>query len=143
MIPGLTQRKTNERIIAGIEFKEAINEPDAAMAQTAKRGEGKLKEKQSVYGLEIVVTLSKPLAVEYRTGFSKRNLFNMIRFAEIFPAKKIARALSAQLIWTHFRKIIYLDNNLQNNFYAEMWNTEQKLHRTVELAREQLEVKPA
>jgi predicted nuclease of restriction endonuclease-like (RecB) superfamily len=37
-------------------------------------------------------------------------------------------ALSAQLTWTHFREIIYLDDSLQRDFYAEMcrierWNT--------------------
>ena len=42
--------------------------------------------------------------------------------------KKIVHALSAQLIWTHFREIIYLDNSLQRDFYAEIchierWNT--------------------
>ncbi|MBW1898645.1 MAG: hypothetical protein JRI61_06245 [Deltaproteobacteria bacterium] len=48
------------------------------------------------------------------------NLFNIIRFAEVFSDKKIVHALSAQLTWTHFRKIIYLDDSLQRDFYAEM-----------------------
>ena len=87
-----------------------------------------LKEKRAEYGEEIVATLSKQLTVEYGRGFSRRNLFNMIRFAEVFPDKKIVHALSAQLTWTHLREIIYLDNNLQRDFYAEMcrierWNT--------------------
>ena len=87
-----------------------------------------LKEKRADYGKEIVATLSQELAVEYGRGFSRRNLFNMIRFAEVFPDERIVHALSAQLTWTHFREIIYLDNSLQRNFYAEMcrierWNT--------------------
>jgi len=59
---------------------------------------------------------------DYRelSGFSVRNLFNMIRFAEVFSNKKIVHALSAQLTWTHFREIICLHNNLQRNLYAEM-----------------------
>ena len=87
-----------------------------------------LKEKRAEYGREIVVTLSRQLAVEYGKGFSRRNLFNMIRFAEVFSDKRIVHALSAQLTWTHFREIIYLDDSLQRDFYAEMcrierWNT--------------------
>jgi hypothetical protein len=87
-----------------------------------------LKEKRAEYGQEIVVTLSRQLAVEYGKGFSRRNLFNMIRFAEVFSDKRIVHALSAQLTWTHFREIIYLDDSLQRDFYAEMcrierWNT--------------------
>ena len=52
----------------------------------------------------------------------------MIRFAEVFPDERIVHVLSAQLTWTHFREIIYLDDSLQRDFYAEMcrierWNT--------------------
>jgi len=87
-----------------------------------------LKEKRAEYGEEIISTLSIQLTVEYGKGFSRRNLFNMIRFAEVFSDKKIVHALSAQLTWTHFREIIYLDDSLQRDFYAEMcrierWNT--------------------
>lgn len=79
-----------------------------------------LKEKRAEYGKEIVATLSQGLTIEYGRGFSRRNLFNMIRFAEVFSDMKIVHALSAQLTWTHFREIIYLDDSLQRDFYAEM-----------------------
>jgi predicted nuclease of restriction endonuclease-like (RecB) superfamily len=87
-----------------------------------------LKEKRAEYGKEIVATLSQELTIEYGRGFSRRNLFNMIRFVEVFSDMKIVHALSAQLTWTHFREIIYLDDSLQRDFYAEMcrierWNT--------------------
>jgi len=90
-----------------------------------------LKEKRAEYGREIVVTLSRQLAVEYGEGFSRRNLFNMIRFAEVFPDERIVYALSAQLTWTHFREIIYLDNSLQRDFYAEMCRIERWSTRTL------------
>lgn len=77
----------------------------------------------------------------------------MIRFAEIFSDKKIVLALSAQLTWTKFREIIYLDDSLQRDSYAEMCQymtelpkrklLEQKLHKAVESARKRLETKPA
>jgi len=60
-----------------------------------------LKEKRAAYGKEIVQMLSAQLSVDYGKGFSPRNLFNMIRFAEVFPDRQIVYALSAQLSWTH------------------------------------------
>ena len=90
-----------------------------------------LKEKRADYGEKIISTLSRQLAVEYGRGFSRRNLFNMIRFAEVFSDKKIVHALSAQLTWTHFREIIYLGNSLQRDFYAEMCRIERWSTRTL------------
>jgi len=90
-----------------------------------------LKEKRAEYGREIVVTLSRRLAVEYGKGFSRRNLFNMLRFTEVFPDEGIVHALSAQLTWTHFREIMYLDNSLQRDFYAEMCRIERWSTRTL------------
>jgi len=73
-----------------------------------------LKEKRGDYGEEIISTLSRQLAVEYGRGFSKRNLFNMIRFAEVFPDERIVHALSAQLTWSKsFTK--------QLNWYGNGW----------------------
>ena len=57
---------------------------------------------------------------DYGAGFSRANLFHMMRFAEAFPRQRIVYALSRQLGWTHFRRIIYLDDPLQRDFYAEM-----------------------
>ncbi|MBW2608327.1 MAG: hypothetical protein JRD05_11905 [Deltaproteobacteria bacterium] len=65
------------------------------------------------------------------SGFSRRNLFNMIRFAEVFSDKKIVHTLSAQLTWTHFREIICLDNSLQRNLYAEMCRKNKRVDRAV------------
>jgi len=56
-----------------------------------------LKEKRAEYGKEIVATLSQELTIEYGRGFSRRNLFNMIRFAEVYSDMEIVHALSAQL----------------------------------------------
>lgn len=87
-----------------------------------------LMEKRAEYGERIVHALSAQLEKEFGRGFTRRNLFNMIRFAEVFPDPKIVHALRAQLGWTHFRHIIYLDAPLKRDFYAEMcrierWNT--------------------
>ena len=91
-----------------------------------------LKEKRAEYGEEIVPALSTQLSEEFDSSFSTRNLWHMIRFAEVFPDEKIVNALSTQLGWTYFRHIIGLDDLLKRDFYAEIcrierWSREQEV----------------
>lgn len=95
-----------------------------------------LKEKRAGYGEQIFHALSGKLTAEFGGGFAKSNLFNMVRFAEVFTDIKIVHALRAQLSWTHLRRIIYLNDPLQRDFYAEMcrlerWNT-RTLHQKIQ-----------
>jgi hypothetical protein len=64
-----------------------------------------LKEKRAEYGAEILQILSAKLETEFGRGFGRRNLFRMIRFAEVFPDPAIVTALRTQLNWTHFREL--------------------------------------
>lgn len=91
-----------------------------------------LNEKRAGYGEKIVHTLSAQLTLEYGRGFTERNLFNMMRFAEVFPDSEIVHTLCAQLSWSHFRLIIYLKDDLQRNFYAEMCRIEKWNVRALE-----------
>jgi predicted nuclease of restriction endonuclease-like (RecB) superfamily len=90
-----------------------------------------LGEGRAEYGERVVETLSKSLVQEYGKGFSRRNLFRMIRFAEIFPDEQIVSTLSAQLSWSHFLEIIPLRDLLQRGFYAEMCRVERWSVRTL------------
>jgi hypothetical protein len=63
-----------------------------------------LKEKRAEYGARIVAALGRQLTTEFGRGFSRRNLFNMVRFAEVFPDPRIVQPLAAQLSWTRPRK---------------------------------------
>ena len=92
-----------------------------------------LKEKRAEYGEQIVHAVSAKLSAEFGRGFTTRNLFNMIRCAEVFPDAKILYALSTNLSWTHLRRIIYLDDPLKRDFYAEMCRMEQWNTRTLNL----------
>jgi hypothetical protein len=56
-----------------------------------------LREERAAYGEQIVSTLSKQLMTEYGQGFNRSSIFRMIRFAEVFPDKKIVSALRTQL----------------------------------------------
>jgi predicted nuclease of restriction endonuclease-like (RecB) superfamily len=87
-----------------------------------------LKGKRADYGEKIVSALGRQLESEFGRGFSTKSLRHMIRFAEAFPDAEIVSALRRQLTWTHFKSIIYIEDPLKRNFYAEMcriegWNT--------------------
>jgi predicted nuclease of restriction endonuclease-like (RecB) superfamily len=91
-----------------------------------------LKEKRAEYAAEIVATLSRQLETEFGRGFSEKSLRHMLRFAEAFPDERIVSALRRQLGWTHFKSIIYLDDELKRDFYAEMCRIEKWSTRTLE-----------
>jgi predicted nuclease of restriction endonuclease-like (RecB) superfamily len=91
-----------------------------------------LREKRAEYGEQILATLSKQLEAEFGRGFGRRNLFNMVRFAEVFPDIAIVQSLIAQLGWTHFLHIIRLDDPLKRDFYAEMCRIERWSTRTLD-----------
>lgn len=91
-----------------------------------------LKEKRAEYGKEIVSALGRQLEAEFGRGFGARNLFRMVRFAEVFPDWEIVSALRTQLGWTHFRHIIPINDSLKRDFYAEMCRIERWSTRTLE-----------
>ena len=55
----------------------------------------------------------------------------MLKFAEGFPQTEIVSTLSRQLGWSHFKEIIYLNQPLQREFYAEMCRVERWSVRTL------------
>jgi predicted nuclease of restriction endonuclease-like (RecB) superfamily len=90
-----------------------------------------LKQKRAGYGEQIVSALSAQLSAEFGRGFTERNLSNMVRCAEVFPDANILHTLCAKLSWSHLRRIIYLDDPLKREFYAEMCRIEQWTVRTL------------
>ncbi len=90
-----------------------------------------LKEKRADYGEKIISTLSIQLVKEFGNGFSRPNLFRMVRFAEVFPEVNIVSTLSRQLSWSHFVEIIPLKGDIQRDFYAEMCRLERWSVRTL------------
>jgi predicted nuclease of restriction endonuclease-like (RecB) superfamily len=90
-----------------------------------------LNNERAEYGQEIVQTLSAQLTQEFGRGFGRRNLEQMIRFAEVFPDERIAQTLSAQLSWSHFTELIRMEDRLKREFYAEMCRVERWSVRTL------------
>ena len=58
------------------------------------------RHKRVEYGRQIVVSLARQLETEYGRGWSEKQLRHCLRFADIFPDKKIVYTLCRQLSWT-------------------------------------------
>lgn len=90
-----------------------------------------LQDERAEYGKEILATLSQELTTDFGSGFSAKNLRHMIKFADVFSDIEIVSTLSRQLGWSHFKEIIYLKEDLQRDFYAEMCRVERWSVRTL------------
>lgn len=90
-----------------------------------------LQEARAEYGDQIVSTLSRQLTTEYGGGFSRQNLFHMMRFVEAWPDHTQVTTLAQHLGWSHFKEILYLDDELARQFYAEMCRLERWSVRTL------------
>ncbi len=133
---------TNRQLLKDIRL--LIEEARAAVATTVNAGltmlywrvgkrinEEILKGKRAEYGENIVVLLSRQLAVEYGTGFADKNLRRMIQFAASFPDEQIVVSLIRQLSWTHFIALIPIKDPLKRDFYTEMCRLERWSVRTL------------
>ena len=83
-----------------------------------------LKQKRAGYGEQIVPTLSAQLEQEFGRGFGEKKLRRMIQFAEAYPDRTIVVSLLRQLGWTHFLRLIPIEDPLKRDFYAEMCRVE-------------------
>lgn len=79
-----------------------------------------LNEVRAEYGERIVQTVSGQLTQEFGKGYSRANLFNMIKFAEQFPDRSVVETLSETVSWSHFVEILALSTPLEREFYATL-----------------------
>ena len=91
-----------------------------------------LKDQRAEYGAGIVSAVGRQLEAEFGRGFSEKSLRHMIQFAEVFPDEQIVSALRRQLSWTHFKRLIYLDDPLKRDFYVQMCRIEKWPTRTLD-----------
>lgn len=90
-----------------------------------------IKTERAGYGEGIVEALAKELSEQYGKGYSKRNLFRMVKFYEAFGDYEIVTTMSAQLTWSHFVELIPIEDNLKREFYATMCSNERWSVRTL------------
>ncbi len=79
------------------------------------------------YGKGVITSLSKRLMAEYGGGFTITNLKIMRLFYLSYPK---GHALRDQLSWTHWRKLLTVQDETARNYYisecvAENWSTRQ------------------
>lgn len=135
-------RTASSRLLGDI--RQMIEETRAGVASTVNAGltmlywriggrinQEMLRGKRADYGAEIISTVSRQLETEYGSGFSAKNLRHMIKLAEAFPDVRIVSTLSRQLSWSHFKEIVYLQQPMQKEFYAEMCRVERWSVRTL------------
>ncbi|GIB55637.1 hypothetical protein VCSRO188_0133 [Vibrio cholerae] len=84
------------------------------------------------YGKQVIATLASELTAQYGKGWSKRNLAQMVKFAEVFTDAHIVQALSAQLSWSHFVILCAIDDPLKRDFYTSMAMQERWSTRTLD-----------
>lgn len=95
-----------------------------------------LNLERAEYGENIVVSLANHLTLTYGKGYSRPNLFRMIKFAKQFPNREIVSTLSRQLSWSHFVLISAIDDQLKRDFYGEMCRVQ---HWSVRTLKNQLD----
>ena len=91
-----------------------------------------LQDKRANYGEQIVATLSRQLSAEYGNGWSVKQLQHCLHFVEIFPNLQIVSTLWRQLNWSHFKIIMYRNNDLERDFYIQMCRIERWSVRTLQ-----------
>lgn len=79
-----------------------------------------LKFKRAQYGDQIVANISSYLTTQYGRGYSRPNLFKMLKFSKLFNDSQIVSTLSRQLCWSHFVLLCTIEDGLKRDFYAEM-----------------------
>lgn len=93
--------------------------------------ENVLADQRAEYGSEIVSTLSRQLSAEFGNGFSRQNLFHMLRFAESWPDENQVRVMAQSLGWSHIKEFLYMEDARQRTFYAELCAREHWSVRTL------------
>lgn len=91
-----------------------------------------LKGERAAYGKEIFSKVSRQLELDYGRSYSAKSLRHMSVFATAFPDEAIVSALRRQLSWTHIRQLIYMEDHLKRDFYAQMCRLERWTTRTLE-----------
>ena len=76
-----------------------------------------LREAGKHYGEGIIREYSKQLTIDLGKGYSKRNLWLMLKFYEL---KEKVQTVSAQLSWSHYCELLSFENVDKINYYIEL-----------------------
>ena len=91
-----------------------------------------LYNKRAEYGKQVVINLSIKLTERYGSGWSEKTLRHCLRAAETFSEEDILSATQRQLTWTHLKRLMYIKDPLERQFYAQMCGSEHWDTRTLD-----------
>ncbi len=83
-----------------------------------------LKNDRADYGEQVIKQLATQLTLHYGSGLDIPNLTRMIRIAKLYPDANIVVTLSQQLSWSHFIRLVSVDDSLKRDFYTELCRLE-------------------
>jgi len=90
-----------------------------------------LRFKRAQYGEQMIEQLAIHLTVRYGRGYSRPNLFRMLKFSKFFSDAQIVSTLSRQLCWSHFVLLCSLNDSLKRDFYVGMCSLDNWSVRTL------------
>ncbi|MDR6924821.1 PDDEXK nuclease domain-containing protein [Pseudomonas sp. BE134] len=99
---------------------KALRAVDTAQVQTSSQIGRHIVEfeqegaRRAGYGKQLLATLAKILTAEFGKGFDASNLRYMRQFYQAFP---ICDALRHELSWTHYRRLLRVDNDHARQWY--------------------------
>jgi len=79
------------------------------------------QDRKTVYGKEILSSLSLELTSIYGKGYTYSSLTRMSKVADIFD-KKIVATMSQQFSWSHFIELAMIEDEVKRKFYLELCN---------------------
>lgn len=71
-----------------------------------------LKNKKPEYGKSVIKKLSQKLTIEYGRGYSRANIFRMLKFYEYFTDFEKFSTLSRKLSWSHFVELLQVQDKI-------------------------------
>lgn len=79
------------------------------------------------YGQYIVEEISNRLTQKYGRGYTKANIYRVLKFYQKFQDFQKVVTLSQQLTWSHFTELLPIEDDLKRDFYVIMcynegWN---------------------
>lgn len=86
-----------------------------------------LNDEKPEYGQYIVEEISNRLTQKYGRGYTKANIYIMLKFYQKFQDFQKVVTLSQQLTWSHFTELLPIEDDLKRDFYVIMcynegWN---------------------
>jgi hypothetical protein len=72
------------------------------------------------YRKDVVKRLAARLTERYGRGYSWQNLFRMLKFAELYPAREFFSPLARKLTWTNIAELLTISEQPKRDFYLAM-----------------------